>query len=113
MAKRKDLMKMSFNPPMDCLLDWWLWVQMAYLGKFYYIPELLTGWRLHTDSYIYKSKHNSPKQLQIKIYIAMSKKYKDPFILIFIAGAQFIWYLQQIKKRVKGLISKKWGASFN
>lgn len=113
MAKRKDLMKMSFNPPMDCLLDWWLWVQMAYLGKFYYIPELLTGWRLHTDSYIYKSKHNSPKQLQIKIYIAMSKKYKDPFILIFIAGAQFIWYLQQIKKRVKCLISKKWGASFN
>ena len=107
MAKRDDLLKISFNPPMDCLLDWWLWVQMAYIGKFYYIPEIMTEWRLHTDSYIYKSKHNSPKQLQMKIYFEMFKKYKNPMILLFIPFAQIIWHLQQIKKNTKKLIFNK------
>ena len=107
MAKREDLMKMSFNPPMDCLLDWWLWVQMSYAGKFYYLPETLTKWRLHTDSYIYKSNHYSPEQLQMKIYYAMFKKYKNPFIILFIPFAQIIWYLQQIKKNSKNLILNK------
>lgn len=107
MAKREDLMKMSFNPPMDCLLDWWLWVQMSYASKFYYLTETLTKWRLHTDSYIYKSKHYSPEQLQMKIYYAMFKKYKNPFIILFIPFAQIIWYLQQIKKNSKNLILNK------
>lgn len=107
MAKREDLLKISFEPPMDCLLDWWLWVQLAYIGKYYYIPEKLTKWRLHTDSYIYKSKHYSPKQLQMKIYFEMFKKYKNPLILLFIPSAQIIWYLQQIKKNTKKLIFKK------
>lgn len=107
MAKRDDLLKISFNPPMDCLLDWWLWVQLAYIGKYYYIPEKLTKWRLHTDSYIYKSKHYSPKQLQMKIYFEMFKKYKNPMILLFIPSAQIIWYLQQIKKNTKKLIFNK------
>ncbi len=101
MAKREDLLKISYTPPIDSLLDWWLWVQMAYIGKFYYIPEKLTKWRLHTDSYIYKSNHYSPKQLQMKIYFEMFKKYRNIFILLFIPFAQFIWYLQQIKKNLK------------
>lgn len=107
MAKREDLLKISFEPPMDCLLDWWLWVQLAYIGKYYYIPEKFTKWRLHTDSYIYKSKHYSPKQLQMKIYFEMFKKYKNPMILLFIPSAQIIWYLQQIKKNTKKLIFNK------
>lgn len=107
MAKREDLLKISYTPPIDSLLDWWLWVQLAYIGKFYYISEKLTKWRLHTDSYIYKSNHYSPKQLQMKIYFAMFKKYQNIFILLFIPFAQFIWYLQQIKKNLKKLIFNK------
>lgn len=107
MARKKDLLKITFNPPIDSLLDWWLWVQMAYLGKFYYISEPLTKWRLHTDSYIYKSNHNSPIQLQMKIYFEMFKRYKNYLILIFIPWAQLIWYLQQIKKNAKKLIFDK------
>ena len=107
MVRRNDLLNISFNPPMDCLLDWWLWVQLAYTGKFYYIPELLTKWRLHTDSYIYKSKHYCPQQLQMKIYYEIFKKYRNPFVVLFIPFAQLVWYLQQIKKNSKKLIFNK------
>lgn len=111
MAKREDLLKMDFTPSMDSHIDWWLWVQMAYLGKFYYIPEKLTKWRLHVGSYIYKIKHNSPIQLQVKIYLEIFKKYKNYFILLYIPVAQIIWWLQQIKKNskkyIKNLILKK------
>lgn len=107
MAKRDDLLKLDFNSPIDSLLDWWLWVQLAYMGCFYYIPECLTKWRLHTDSYIYKSFHYSPKQLQVKIYLEIFKKQKNLFILLFIPFAQIIWHLQQIKKNTKKLIFNK------
>ena len=72
MAKRKDLLSIDFNPPMDYLLDWWLWIQMAYIGKFYYLKEQLTKWRLHKQSYIKNSNHTSPVQLQAKIYYDIS-----------------------------------------
>ncbi len=107
MAKREDLLKINFEPPIDSLLDWWLWVQMAYIGDFYYIPEMLTKWRLHTDSYIYKSKHFSPKQLQMKIYIEIFKKTSNILILLFIPFAQITWCLQQIKKNIKKSILNK------
>lgn len=107
MAKKEDLLKLNFNTSMDCILDWWLWVQLAYIGKFYYISECLTKWRLHTDSYIYKSNHYSPRELQMKIYFEMFKKSKNIFILLFIPCAQVIWYLQQIKKNLKKSIFNK------
>ena len=107
MAKRKDLLSIDFNPPMDYLLDWWLWIQMAYIGKFYYLKEQLTKWRLHKQSYIKNSDHTSPVQLQAKIYYDISKQYNKPLILLFIPFALIIWYLQQIKKNIKNLIFKK------
>lgn len=112
MAKRKDLLKLNYSLPIDSLLDWWLWIQMAYLGKFYYIPEKLTKWRLHLDSYIYSSKHKNPFQLQAKIYLEIFLKNKDYFIPLYIPCAQIVWYLQQIKKNTKRffreLIFNKW-----
>lgn len=107
MAKRNDLLKLDFTPPIDSLLDWWLWIQLAYIGKFYYIQDKLTKWRLHKKSYITKYKNSTPYELQIKAYFKLFKKNNDIKILLFIPFAQIIWYLQQIKKNVKKLIINK------
>ena len=107
MAKRNDLLKLDFNTPIDSLLDWWLWIQLAYIGKFYYIQDKLTKWRLHKKSYITKSKNSTPYELQIKAYFKLFKKNNDIKILLFIPFAQIIWYLLQIKKNVKKLIINK------
>ncbi len=107
MAKREDLLKISYNPPIDSLLDWWLWVQLAYIGNFYYIPEKLTKWRLHKNSYIESSNNISLNKIHNKMYYKMFKKYKKIKILIFIPFAQIIWGLQQVKKFLTKLIFNK------
>ena len=107
MAKREDLLKISYNPPIDSLLDWWLWVQLAYIGNFYYIPEKLTKWRLHKNSYIESSNNISLNKIHNEMYYRMFKKYKKIKILIFIPFAQIIWGLQQAKKFLTKLIFNK------
>lgn len=50
---RRDLFdNVNWNTPSDRLLDWWLYIQLAYSNKFYYIDKKLTKWRIHSDSYI-------------------------------------------------------------
>lgn len=107
MVKRDDLLNVNFETPIDMLLDWWLWIQLSYLGKFYYIPEKLTKWRLHMDSYVLQSIYSSPNQFQMKIYWEIFKKQKNIFILIFIFFEQIIWTLQKHKRRLKRLIFNK------
>lgn len=107
MAKLDDLLKIDFNTEIDALLDWWLWVQMAYRGKFYYIPERLTKWRLHKTSYICTTKYYPPMQYQIKIYYLLMKKYKKYQIFLVIFFLQIRWELGQIKKKIKNSIFKK------
>ena len=107
MAKREDLLKISYNPPIDSLLDWWLWVQLAYIGNFYYIPEKLTKWRLHKNSYIESSNNISLNKIHNEMYYRMFKKYKKIKILIFIPFAQIICGLQQAKKFLTKLIFNK------
>lgn len=107
MAKREDLLNISYNPPIDSLLDWWLWVQLAYIGNFYYIPEKLTKWRLHKNSYIESSNNISLNKIHNEMYYRMFKKYKKIKILIFIPFAQIIWGLQQAKKFLTKLIFNK------
>ncbi len=107
MAKRIDLLKINFDTPIDVLLDWWLWIQLSYLGKFYYLPEHLTKWRLHMDSYVFKSIYSSPNQFQMKIYLEIFIRQKKLYILFFILLEQFIWYLQKFERRLKRLIFNK------
>lgn len=52
MIRRDLLEKVNWNTPSDRLLDWWLYIQIAYKNKFYYIDKKLTKWRIHSDSYI-------------------------------------------------------------
>lgn len=108
MAKKEDLLKIDFNPNLDYLLDWHLWIQMAYLGDFYYINEKLTYWRLHTNSYINSSKYKSPLDLQFRTYMKIFAQTHDFEILYQILILQPIWYAKQLKKNIKKfLISKK------
>ena len=107
MVKRDDLLKVNFETPIDVLLDWWLWIQLSNLGKFYYISEYLTKWRLHKASYVSQSTYSSPKQFQMKMYMEIFKKQKNLYILLFVLFEQLIWNLQKHQRRIKRLIFNK------
>lgn len=107
-AKRRDLQKVNFNQKLDYLIDWHLWVQLASLGKFYYMPEKLTKWRLHNNSYINSSTYKSPVDLQTASYLEVFKAKKDISILIFILLSHPVWYARKYKRELRQtLISYK------
>ena len=112
MTKREDLLKINYEPKLDCLLDWHLWVQLAYLGKFYYIPEKLTYWRLHSNSYVQTSTYKTPFDLQFKSYMDVFCRTKNLKIIFMILFLHPLWYAKQIKKQLR-LISNKWKTSCN
>lgn len=51
MIKTDIIKKCNFNSPKKAWIDWWLWGQVAY-ESVYCIPEQLTYYRIHSDSYI-------------------------------------------------------------
>lgn len=108
MAKRSHLLKINFNPKLDYLIDWHLWIQLSSLGKFYYLPEKLTKWRLHKNSYINSSTYKSPFDLQAASYIEVFKSKKDIGILLFILISHPLWYARKYKRELRQkLISYK------
>lgn len=108
MAKRSHLLKVNFNPKLDYLIDWHLWIQLSSLGKFYYLPEKLTKWRLHKNSYINSSTYKSPFDLQAVSYIEVFKSKKDIGILLFILISHPLWYARKYKRELRQkLISYK------
>lgn len=98
MVKREELLQINFDPKLDYLLDWHLWIQLVYRGKFYYVDEQLTKWRLHTESYIKNSQYKSPFDLQLKSYSDVFKQSKDFKIILKILGLLPLWYARQVKK---------------
>lgn len=108
MAKRSHLLKVNFNPKLDYLIDWHLWIQLSSLGKFYYLPEKLTKWRLPKNSYINSSTYKSPFDLQAASYIEVFKSKKDICILLFILISHPLWYARKYKRELRQkLISYK------
>lgn len=108
MAKRSDLLKVNFNAKLDYLIDWHLWIQLSSLGKFYYLSEKLTKWRLHNNSYINSSTQKSPVDLQAASYIEVFKSKKDISILLFILISHPLWYVRKYKRELRQkLISYK------
>ena len=106
MAKKEDLLKINYEPKLDYLLDWHLWIQMAYLGEFYFINEKLTYWRLHNNSYIKNSTYKNPFNLQFKSYIDVFKKTHDYKIIFMILFLHPLWYAKQIKKAIRLSLAK-------
>ena len=54
MGKTDVLRGCKFDVEYPPWLDRYLWLQIAYRGKFYYTGEKLTRWRIHATSYIGK-----------------------------------------------------------
>lgn len=115
MVKANILRNADFNTPVDSLLDWWLWIHLAYENKFYYIDAELTNWRLHDKSYILEDKKPIWYFLQIKAYEDVYQKSdKKLNILAFIMYLKikifFIRGFRFIKKsplRIKNYFCKK------
>ena len=78
LARTSLLENMDFNPPFAPWLDRWLWLQLCFKNKFYFINKKLTRWRLHDKSHTMQT-------------LADIKKYEQPFN----AAAQKI-YLQNL-----------------
>ena len=74
MVKKDALCPEYFNTPVDKLLDWWLYIHITYKNDVYYIPEKLTLWRMHKDSYIKKKICSKFHCIQIRAYIDIYKK---------------------------------------
>lgn len=91
LVNKEKLCECNFDTPTDKLLDWWILLQFARKNKFYYIPEKLTIWRIHRDSYIYKKHKLFCYPVNLLAVIDIFKKEKDikliPYIIvIFLNG---------------------------
>ncbi|MDR1327690.1 MAG: glycosyltransferase [Heliobacteriaceae bacterium] len=103
MCKKEPLQKLNFNTPIECLLDWWLWIQLAEKNEFYYIDEKLTKWRLHRQSYIQNTPPlRTPLALQWKAYAMLGKKY-----LPFLVFSQIVWIFPTIKRKTRNFLVKQ------
>lgn len=85
MLKKNLLELIDFNTPIDKLLDWYIYIQLARITDFQYVPQKLTLWRQHNNSYISKDKKCKLKFANISAYLNILKQ--EPFnlrLLIFI-----------------------------
>lgn len=82
MVEAETLKNTNFNSPVDNLLDWWLWIHLAYQNNFYYLNEELSYWRLHAKSYISNGKTFLFCPLQIQAYQDVYYKNSRPFSLL-------------------------------
>ena len=49
--KKEVIQNINFSTPYPAWLDFWLWRQICVFNKIYYIPQELTLWRKHNESY--------------------------------------------------------------
>lgn len=96
---KKNLLELiDFNTPIDKLLDWYIYILLARLTDFYYIPEKLTFWRQHNNSYISRDKRCKFKFANISAYLNILKR--EPFnlrLLVFIIFAAAGMCLKRLK----------------
>ena len=95
----KNLLKLiNFDTPIDKLLDWYIYIQLAKLTDFYFIPEKLTKWRQHEKSYISTNPKCKFKLANICAYINVLKQERFNLgLLIFIIYATVGMCLKRLK----------------
>lgn len=65
-ALKKELFEgIDFNSPIQAIVDYYIWMQIAKKTSFYYLDEKLTNWRMH-DSYITINKNNDFQKAKFK-----------------------------------------------
>lgn len=107
MVNKEYLLNCDFNTPTDKLLDWWLFIHFARKYEMYYIPEKLTKWRIHKNSYIYKKETTYSYPVNLLAYIDIFKKEKDLKLLMYVIPVIFsslhrlkVGVLQHIKVKL-------------
>lgn len=106
MVEKKALKNADFRTPADALLDWWLWIHLAYQNDFYYIDEALTGWNIHPESYISSSKKPVWLPLQVRAYLDVCKKSGNPKIALFAISLLPILFAIKVQKFFKKVFNK-------
>ena len=53
MMRKQALRELDFSNPYDAWFDWWMLIQLSLRGKFFYLSEKKTRWRIHSASYIH------------------------------------------------------------
>jgi len=98
--KKEKLIEFTLNPPVDKVVDWWLFIHLSKIYDFYYIPEKLTNWRIHKNSYIYKK--NKFLNIPINIYSLLDifQKEKDIKLILFIIYILFLTILRKLKNKI-------------
>lgn len=100
MVDKQALKSVDFNTPVNDSLDWWLWIQLAKKGDFYYINEKLVTWRLHSESYntrVDQTPHNLSRQAYLKIF----NETKSLKLLLFILISECILEIMRLQRSVK------------
>ena len=72
MIKKELLERLDFSSPIKACLDRYLWSQVAAQSEFYYIPQKLTNWRQHNNSYYRISKKKITYLQRLFYYIKIS-----------------------------------------
>lgn len=98
MISRTEIAKLNITPPDDRFFDWWLFIQLASDTDFYYMPEKLTHWRLHENSYITKKKRKFTISTNIQTLFYLLKTKKKSIFAIFLVGTTFQFILKNLKK---------------
>lgn len=98
MISRTEIAKLNLTPPDDRFFDWWLFIQLASDTDFYYMPEKLTHWRLHENSYITKKKRKFTISANIQTLFYLLKTKKKSIFAIFLVGTTFQFILKNLKK---------------
>lgn len=83
-VNKQKFLNCDFNTPTDKLLDWWLFLHFARQNDFFYIPEKLTKWRIHNDSYIYKKDTTYSYPVNLLAFIDIVKKEKNIKLAFYI-----------------------------
>ncbi|MFA7658028.1 MAG: glycosyltransferase [Candidatus Gastranaerophilaceae bacterium] len=109
MVETNALKNTDFDTPADTLLDWWLWIHLAYKNDFYYIDEKLTHWRLHAESYILKGKKPILYLVQAQAYEDIYQKNgKEAGLLLFIIYSKIkLFFIRGFRLIIRILGSKK------
>lgn len=101
MVNAQTLKSADFDTPNDIMIDWWLWINLAYENDFYYLDEELTTWRLHDNSYITQNDYNTRYNLPRKAYFKRFKQTLNPLILVNSLISEVLIMLYAIWRKVK------------
>lgn len=98
MIKKNVLEGQSFNPPVDKLFDWYLYILTAKATDFYYLNEPLTLWRQHPESYLRREGGVKFRLANISAYLAVLKQ--EPLnlkLLLFTVIAFILMCFKRLK----------------